>query len=534
MTTGLSVTQFETDGFAPPLPVLSPQQCERLLEHVNSVGKPEAAVWHKGLAVTDRLIYEVTTTPSLMRAVKAILGENVIVWGATIVSRSPSELHPWHTDIEASCNKPGMLTAWIGLENTCSDSSIQLIRASHLYGEALQRSAARHSVPRKDINAETAMNLAKEHSDTVEIIKPELDNGLALLFDGRIWHGSFNSRKTGIRTALVIHYAASSRVIRIPDWRYLEWPFKFKRLTRPPVICVSGQADRRANKVVKPPAETANIDYGRALYPMARRFPLGFLKDESQKWRRHHLFRGRSLIHACLQAHVSVLQPGHSPHPPHTHIDEELLIVLQGEAELILTGPNIKQESTIRKLLPGDFSYYPAKQAHTIRASGFTQLTYLMFRWSSVGTVNHNFLETSIIKGREAAEGLPARSMQTELQIEGPTQHLTRLHSHWSHVGFLGGYKAHRDSHDVSLVLISGRVLSGCKFVSAPAVLYFPAGSKHGLRGMSFEPAEYLAFEWHGSNTQYKRSGVLTSMAQRIQEACYYFLKTLRLRYLSR
>jgi hypothetical protein len=41
-----------------------------------------------------------------------------------------------------------------------------------------------------------------------------------------------------------------------------------------------------------------------------------------------------------MSCHASVLVGGHSPHPPHTHREEELLIPLHGEAEIVIaTSP---------------------------------------------------------------------------------------------------------------------------------------------------------------------------------------------------
>ena len=36
------------------------------------------------------------------------------------------------------------------------------------------------------------------------------------------------------------------------------------------------------------------------------------------------------------------LSPGHSPHPPHTHVEEEILIVLQGEADILIAEARIR------------------------------------------------------------------------------------------------------------------------------------------------------------------------------------------------
>ena len=37
-----------------------------------------------------------------------------------------------------------------------------------------------------------------------------------------------------------------------------------------------------------------------------------------------------------MAAHVSILNSNHSPHKPHAHAEEESLIILDGEAELVI------------------------------------------------------------------------------------------------------------------------------------------------------------------------------------------------------
>src|SRR4029450_14038823 len=50
----------------------------------------------------------------------------------------------------------------------------------------------------------------------------------------------------------------------------------------------------------------------------------GFLESR-QGWKSYPLFKGSTPILAGMSAHVSVLSPGHCPHPPHCHIEEEIL-----------------------------------------------------------------------------------------------------------------------------------------------------------------------------------------------------------------
>ena len=103
--------------------------------------------------------------------------------------------------------------------------------------------------------------------------------------------------------------------------------------------------------------------------------------DSERRWKPYRMFNGATPIIEELSCHASVLSPGFTPHPPHSHEEEELLIALQGEADLIISdGPSTDYARTER-LSPGSFIYYPAGQYHTIRNSGVSPISYLMFKW---------------------------------------------------------------------------------------------------------------------------------------------------------
>src|SRR5690606_38097094 len=59
-----------------------------------------------------------------------------------------------------------------------------------------------------------------------------------------------------------------------------------------------------------------------------------------------------------------------------------------------------------------------------------------------------------------------------------------------------GGYKAHRDRHDVAIVLLSGRLEADGKTVEPFDLLYHSAGTLHGLHNAGDAPARYLVFEF--------------------------------------
>ena len=66
-----------------------------------------------------------------------------------------------------------------------------------------------------------------------------------------------------------------------------------------------------------------------------------------------------------LEYHVTTLNPGQSPHPPHQHPNEELIIVKEGAVEAYLNG-GWTPAST------GSVIFNASNQPHTVRNTGTT------------------------------------------------------------------------------------------------------------------------------------------------------------------
>ena len=79
-----------------------------------------------------------------------------------------------------------------------------------------------------------------------------------------------------------------------------------------------------------------------------------------------------------LECHVTTLNPGESPHAPHRHPDEELIIIREGTVEVLNDG-QLKQAG------PGSVIFQAANQLHSIRNIGKTRATYHVVKWNSPG-----------------------------------------------------------------------------------------------------------------------------------------------------
>jgi uncharacterized cupin superfamily protein len=483
---------FSHHGFMGPVPLFTRAQCALIMRHLHHGDSPEPLTWEKGRAASDCFFLQLATRPALLARLRSLLGNDILLWGASLITREPNQVHPWHTDIESSASGGRFVSVWIGIENTSRESALQLITGSHAIGRTIQQVAHEHGVRRGEASAAAVLDWAHEVVPSARFVQPAMNNGDALFFDGRLWHGSENIRTTGARTALLFQYAAAGAPVKMPDFSQLEWPFRFKH-SRVPVLLVSGSDSTRTNYIVPPPAPAMTV-----LTSQFRPLKLPLPEDRVRRWRPQHFFAGATPNVSRMSAHVSVLSPGYSPHAPHAHPEEEILIILDGEAELVIARNESGFDARRERLGAGSFVYYPAFQFHTIHNAIATPITYLMFKWTGAPRETEAPLETTLNKtGRIGrTSNLP---FATEVVCEGPTHYLAKLHAHMTELQPGAGYARHEDDHDVAIVVLSGIAETLGHRLEPHSLVYFPAGEMHDMKNPGPGIARYLVFEFHGS-----------------------------------
>jgi quercetin dioxygenase-like cupin family protein len=78
-------------------------------------------------------------------------------------------------------------------------------------------------------------------------------------------------------------------------------------------------------------------------------------------------------ILAKLEMHETTLAPGQSPHPPHRHAHEELMVVRRGTVEVL-------QGTTTRIAHAGDVIFMASNELHGLKNTGRVNATYLVIR----------------------------------------------------------------------------------------------------------------------------------------------------------
>lgn len=243
---------FEKQGYFVIRNMLSPSDCQAILKH-ESGPRPQAVNWMKGRAASDPFYARLGSHPKLVQSLRELLGEDIVFWGVDILHRKPNQVHPWHCDIESCDPNGGYVSIWIGIDNTSRDSALNLITGSHKFGMTIQEKAHRSGVARNEIRMSNIHDWAQEFDPQSTYVQSDVGNGDALLFDGRLWHGTHNVRDAGTRVAILLQYAAADRAVKLIDFRNLSWPLQILEKPRPPVLVVSGRGDPSRNLIVNGP-----------------------------------------------------------------------------------------------------------------------------------------------------------------------------------------------------------------------------------------------------------------------------------------
>jgi XRE family transcriptional regulator, regulator of sulfur utilization len=90
-------------------------------------------------------------------------------------------------------------------------------------------------------------------------------------------------------------------------------------------------------------------------------------------------FNTRTATLEGLEVHVTTLDPGKSPHPPHRHPNEEMIIIRQGTLEALVNG-------VWKRVGPGSVIFNASNQLHGLRNVGTDQAIYHVINWKTAAT----------------------------------------------------------------------------------------------------------------------------------------------------
>jgi mannose-6-phosphate isomerase-like protein (cupin superfamily) len=90
------------------------------------------------------------------------------------------------------------------------------------------------------------------------------------------------------------------------------------------------------------------------------------------------VFRAPSATLDELEYHITTLNANQSPHPPHQHVNEEVIIVREGALEAYVNGAWTSVSN-------GSLIFFASNVPHTVRNVGSVPATYHVVNWKTPG-----------------------------------------------------------------------------------------------------------------------------------------------------
>jgi uncharacterized cupin superfamily protein len=232
----------------------------------------------------------------------------------------------------------------------------------------------------------------------------------------------------------------------------------------------------------------------------SRSYPLNIPlePDIENKWKPYQIFLGPTDLVDSLSCHASTLVHGHSPHPPHKHREEEILLVLSGEVDIMIPENPSSEKDHKKRLRIHDLVYYPSCFAHTLQTVSREPANYLMLKWSGFPYARRSMLAFGHYNLSDFFRNLKIQDkLSLNVIFQGATEYLKKFQCHVSALKPKTGYRPHVDAYDVVIILLEGEVQTLNKILKPHSVIFYKAGEPHGMYNCGESVARYVVFEFH-------------------------------------
>jgi (S)-ureidoglycine aminohydrolase len=213
---------------------------------------------------------------------------------------------------------------------------------------------------------------------------------------------------------------------------------------------------------------------------------------------RRQIMEGSTTSLAAFEGHTSTLEPGKIPHPPHTHADqEELIIVKEGKVKVTINGvSNILGPGSIAYAIPGD--------NHGIENAGTVPAIYYVFKYKSklpmdLARAKQNggsfMINWDTVKVAKTEKG------QRREFFNKPTSQLVKFEMHTTALNAgLDSHAPHTHREEEIILILRGNVtmhIGNSFYKAGPGdVVFLASGVPHALKNTGSEQCEYFAFQW--------------------------------------
>jgi quercetin dioxygenase-like cupin family protein len=133
-----------------------------------------------------------------------------------------------------------------------------------------------------------------------------------------------------------------------------------------------GGAEQNASATSKPAAAPAALSSGAFNWNDLAARSLSFGQQRP-------VFRSPTATLDELEIHITTLNPGQAPHPPHRHAYEEMMLLKEGSLEATVNGRTFS-------LSAGSVLFIAPNDLHGWRNNGTTPATYFVLSWHTPKT----------------------------------------------------------------------------------------------------------------------------------------------------
>lgn len=199
-----------------------------------------------------------------------------------------------------------------------------------------------------------------------------------------------------------------------------------------------------------------------------------------------------------FECHISTLNPNNASHPPHTHPQEELIILRDGSLDVHING-------TDTRVGPGTLFFFASNNPHAVQNHGDKPATYFVFNFSTAATAKlrgkameptpEGYLGSSIHEWSKM-DVKPTANGERRAVFDRPTATLKNLECHVTTLK--AGEAPHAAHHhpDEEIILIKeGRVtmtINGQATEAGPgSIIFISANDEHGLKNTGTTAATY-------------------------------------------
>ncbi|OGT79459.1 MAG: hypothetical protein A3H91_05830 [Gammaproteobacteria bacterium RIFCSPLOWO2_02_FULL_61_13] len=249
---------FARDGYLGPFELPAPQrehwlQPERLKQvhqvlHGGTLTKEQERNQH----LYSASLVGLATAPPILDHVRTMLGDNVLLWVAHILSRVPgSGGQAWHSDAINQYIR-GIHASIALTDMTLDNGCLSFVPGSHLYRTSLWAYEQSKGLDRRD--ADSILRLADESAPwnaPHSIRNMELRAGQYFYTWGGLWHGVGKNRTQRPRMACVARYCR-------PDFQCRDYGFRDDRIVAgdlQPCLLIHGQDEFRLNEIKPAPSD---------------------------------------------------------------------------------------------------------------------------------------------------------------------------------------------------------------------------------------------------------------------------------------